>query len=119
MKPKVLIVLAIAVSLLALTTTAMRIPLCGPCAPPNNARDGGRTRTPLAGLRILSPVRLPVPPPGLNENQRLKPTPPMTEKVILRILHFFATFRFEASGFGLPEPDHAELHLSNGDKCSE
>ena len=28
-----------------------------------NARDGGRTRTPLAGLRILSPVRLPVPPP--------------------------------------------------------
>src|SRR5437762_13189725 len=25
------------------------------------------------------------------------------------ILHFFATFRFEASGFGLPEPDHAEL----------
>ena len=33
-----------------------------------NARDGGRTRTPLAGLRILSPVRLPVPPPRLIEN---------------------------------------------------
>src|SRR2546425_2518019 len=31
-----------------------------------NARDGGRTRTPLAGLRILSPVRLPVPPPRLS-----------------------------------------------------
>src|SRR5437867_3054679 len=28
-----------------------------------NAWDGNRTRTPLAGLRILSPVRLPVPPP--------------------------------------------------------
>src|SRR5262245_59011951 len=27
------------------------------------ARDGGRTRQTLAGLRILSPVRLPVPPP--------------------------------------------------------
>ena len=36
-----------------------------------NARDGGRTRTPLAGLRILSPVRLPVPPPGRIENQLL------------------------------------------------
>ncbi len=33
-----------------------------------NARDGGRTRTPLAGLRILSPVRLPVPPPRLIDN---------------------------------------------------
>ena len=28
-----------------------------------NAEDGNRTRTPLAGPRILSPVRLPVPPP--------------------------------------------------------
>src|SRR5579862_8918596 len=28
-----------------------------------NARDGNRTHTPLAGLRILSPVRLPVSPP--------------------------------------------------------
>jgi hypothetical protein len=31
-----------------------------------NAWGGNRTRTPLAGLRILSPVRLPVPPPRLN-----------------------------------------------------
>src|SRR5262252_7109368 len=43
----------------------------------------------------------------------------MTRKVILIIFHFFATFRFEASGFALPEPAHAELHLSNGDRCSE
>src|SRR5438093_6009916 len=28
-----------------------------------NAWEGNRTPTPLAGLRILSPVRLPVPPP--------------------------------------------------------
>jgi hypothetical protein len=34
----------------------------------------------------------------------LDPTPPMTEKVILRILHFFTTFESEASGFARPEP---------------
>jgi hypothetical protein len=31
-----------------------------------NAWEGNRTPTPLAGLRILSPVRLPVPPPRPN-----------------------------------------------------
>src|SRR5437773_8610459 len=51
-----------------------------------NARDGGRTRTPLAGLRILSPVRLPVPPPRRIENQRLDPTPPMAKRAIFKIL---------------------------------
>jgi hypothetical protein len=32
----------------------------------NHAWEGNRTPTPLAGLRILSPVRLPVPPPRLT-----------------------------------------------------
>lgn len=35
-----------------------------------NARDGGRTRTPLAGLRILSPMRLPVSPPRPYHTRR-------------------------------------------------
>src|SRR5207244_2213393 len=80
-----------------------------------NARDGGRTRTPLAGLRILSPVRLPVPPPRRGDNYRLNPTPPMGKRPIFRILHFFATFRFEVAELGFPAPGHAELRLSNGD----
>src|SRR5580700_10220322 len=33
------------------------------------ARGGNRTRTPVAGKRILSPLRLPVSPPGQNCDQ--------------------------------------------------
>lgn len=34
-----------------------------------SSRDGTRTRTSHSGLRILSPVRLPIPPPGRVEKQ--------------------------------------------------
>jgi hypothetical protein len=34
-----------------------------------SARDGNRTRTAVAGNRILSPARLPVPPPGLGNKK--------------------------------------------------
>ena len=40
----------------------------GLCAP-----DGNRTRTRLSANRILSPARLPVPPPGLNSKQKIPP----------------------------------------------
>jgi hypothetical protein len=33
-----------------------------------SARDGNRTRTSVAGNRILSPARLPVPPPGQQKD---------------------------------------------------
>src|SRR3974390_1350969 len=38
----------------------------------SGARGGNRTRTPVAGKRILSPLCLPVPPPGLKAQALLK-----------------------------------------------
>ena len=37
-----------------------------------SARDGNRTRTSVAGNRILSPARLPVPPPGQHHHPKNK-----------------------------------------------
>jgi hypothetical protein len=38
----------------------------------SGARDGNRTRTSVAGNRILSPARLPVPPPGQHHHPKNK-----------------------------------------------
>src|SRR5262249_47508316 len=54
-----------------------------------NARDGGRTRTPLAGLRILSPVRLPVPPPRRIENKTIQRRLPLS--VLPTVVKFAVT----------------------------
>ena len=45
-----------------------------------NAWGGNRTRTPLAGLRILSPVRLPVPPPRRTMKSRAQEQIPKSSK---------------------------------------
>src|SRR5213593_3387197 len=49
----------------------------------SSAGGGNRTHTPLAGPRILSPVRLPVPPPRLGGFDRSYP-------VVLPIFPFIA-----------------------------
>ena len=41
-----------------------RVPVAVPQISKNGARGGNRTRTALTGQGILSPLRLPVPPPG-------------------------------------------------------
>jgi hypothetical protein len=83
------------------------------------AGDGNRTRTPLTGPRILSPVRLPVPPPRHSCSQY--PSHEMVPRKLRRCDSFAALSRAPSSGktgtlpsFAGPSPHSSSAESGKG-----